>query len=269
MSRKVLEQECHSAFFQAIATSPLRLLLVNYDGVLAPRSADNRRAVPYPEIRDHLQRIMKDCHTRLIAVSGRPAHEVASLLRMQPMPEIWGGDGLERLYRDGRYECADLDVPMQALQALAECESTLRQNGLGKLIQVKLAGVSVHWQGLNDAESSDARAKTRRILRPLADVHASLRFNEFERGAELRLRSANKGDALRRLLAVTPRESPVAYLGDDSTDEDAFRVLNGRGLAVLVKPIPRFTSAQICLQSHDELIRFLNDWIRASSFERL
>jgi trehalose-phosphatase len=86
---------------------------------------------------------------------------------------------------------------------------------------------------------------------------------EFDHGVELRLRSANKGDAVRRLLQELDPNIPIAYLGDDPTDEDAFRALNGRGLTVLVGPKHRFTSAQIWLRPPDELKAFLNDWIRA------
>jgi trehalose-phosphatase len=86
---------------------------------------------------------------------------------------------------------------------------------------------------------------------------------EFEEGVEIRLRAANKGTALHSLLADLPAEVPVAYLGDDITDEDAFRVLNDRGLTVLVNAKPRFTAAQIVIKPPNELISFLNAWIRA------
>ena len=73
---------------------------------------------------------MMRCRTRLVVISGRPAHEVASFLAMQTAPEIWGNDGLERLYPDGRYECEDLNAPIDLLRALAVCESELEHKGL-------------------------------------------------------------------------------------------------------------------------------------------
>ncbi|MBU1936081.1 trehalose-phosphatase, partial [bacterium] len=53
----------------------------------------------------------------------------------------------------------------------------------------------------------------------------------------------------------------VAYLGDDLTDEDAFRVLKGKGLGVLVRPEFRPTTADLWLQPPDDLIEFLKNWI--------
>jgi trehalose 6-phosphate phosphatase len=72
---------------------------------------------------------------------------------------------------------------------------------------------------------------------------------------------ANKGIALSGLLSELDSDVPVAYLGDDSTDEDAFRVLNGRGLTALVRSQYRFTAAQIWLRPLDDLIHFLERWI--------
>jgi trehalose-phosphatase len=87
---------------------------------------------------------------------------------------------------------------------------------------------------------------------------------EFEEGVEIRLRAANKGTAVHDLLSELDPEVPVAYLGDDITDEDAFRSLNDRGLTVLVNAKPRFTAAQIVLKPPVELVSFLNAWIKAA-----
>jgi trehalose-phosphatase len=86
---------------------------------------------------------------------------------------------------------------------------------------------------------------------------------EFEEGVEIRLRAANKGTAVQGLLSELAPDVPVAYLGDDITDEDAFRVVNDRGLTILVNAKPRFTAAQMSIKPPDELIAFLNAWIKA------
>jgi trehalose-phosphatase len=238
---------------------------LDYDGTIAPFSADRRRAFPYPAIPELLQRIDAACQTRLIVVTGRPAYEVVPLLGLVPLPEIWGTYGLERLYRDATQAChryEDADVSDQVAAALAEAEASLDSAGLRDCIEVKLAGVAVHWRGLKPSEILDARTKAYRILEPLAH-QPDLVMIEFEEGVEIRLRSANKGDALRRLLSDLDADLPIAYLGDDATDEDAFRVLNGRGLTVLVKAKRKFTSAQLWLKPPEELIWFLKGWIRA------
>jgi trehalose 6-phosphate phosphatase len=123
---KVTEQKCPISFLNEVARAKERMLLTDYDGTLAPYSVDRGGALPFPGICDLLMGIMH-CRTRLIVVSGRPAHGLASLLAMQTAPEIWGNDGLERLYTDGRYKCEDMNAPIELLRALAECESKLEQ----------------------------------------------------------------------------------------------------------------------------------------------
>jgi trehalose 6-phosphate phosphatase len=259
---KVTEQKYPSSFLNEVARAKERILLTDYDGVLAPFSRDRRGAFPFPGICDLLIGMMQ-CRTRLVVISGRPAHEVASFLAMQTAPEIWGNDGLERLYPDGRYECEDLNAPIDLLRALAECESELEQKGLKSLIEVKLTAVTVHWRGLTPSEKLETRTTAYRVLQPLTLLYPRLRVVAMEEGFELRLPVPSKADAVRRLLNLTPSNAPIAYLGHGVEDEDLFRTLNGRGLTVLVRPVQRFTAAQIRLRPPDELVRFLKDWISA------
>lgn len=247
-------------FFNQLEVAPSRILLVDYDGTVAPFHADRQRAKPYPKIPEFLRCIMTTCGTRLIVVSGRPAREVPPLLGLSPAPEIWGTHGIERIDPNGQYEEV-VYVSENALGVLAEAESRLEREGLGERIEVKLAGVAIHWRGLPASEVFKIRIKAYRILEPLA-AGPELVLGEFEEGVELRLASANKGDALRALLSTLSSATPVAYLGDDMTDEDAFRVLNGRGLPVLVTPKYHRTSAHMWLRPPDELLLFLTRWIR-------
>jgi trehalose-phosphatase len=53
----------------------------------------------------------------------------------------------------------------------------------------------------------------------------------------------------------------LAYLGDDLTDEDAFRALRGRGLSVLVRDSRRETAADLWVKPPQELLQFLEKWI--------
>ncbi len=247
-------------FFQRLKTAPQRVLILDYDGTIAPFHTERHRAKPYPEIPELLRSIMQLCRTRLIVVSGRAAYEVPPLLGIHPAPEIWGTYGIEKIHPDGRYE--EVHVSEPALQVLAKAEAELDRAGLNERIEFKLAGVAVHWRGIPASEELKIRTKAYQILKPLAK-HPDLVLSEFESGVELRLLSANKGDTLRNLLAELDSDTAIAYLGDDATDEEAFRVLSGRGLTVLVGPKRRFTAAQIFIKPPDGLIRFLTQWIAA------
>src|SRR5437763_259804 len=258
VSTTAIKSNDHSWFRKEVSAAKNRILLLDYDGTVAPFSADRQRALPYPEVPALLRTVMNSCATRLIIVSGRSAHEVVTLLGFTPRPEIWGANGIERLHSDGHHE--ETRVSEAALQVLAQAEARLDRAGLGQHIEVKLAGVAVHWRGLSATEVLNIRTKTYRILEPLA-AQPDLLLAEFKEGVEIRLCCANKGNALRILLRELDDNVPVAYLGDDTSDEDAFRVLNGRGLSVLVSSKSRFTAAHTWVRPPEELTQFLIDWI--------
>jgi alpha,alpha-trehalase len=51
------------------------------------------------------------------------------------------------------------------------------------------------------------------------------------------------------------------YIGDDRTDEDAFRALEQRGVGILVSEKPRSTAASYSLEDPSEVERFLRELV--------
>lgn len=70
--------------------------------------------------------------------------------------------------------------------------------------------------------------------------------------------AATKGDAIRRVVAALPGASPMRtlYIGDDATDEDAFRALAG-GITARVGPPGVATAARYRLPDPAAVYRFL------------
>jgi trehalose 6-phosphate phosphatase len=86
---------------------------------------------------------------------------------------------------------------------------------------------------------------------------------EFDIGIEMRMPGRDKGDAVRTLLDEIGPGVPVAYLGDDATDERAFLALGSRGLSVLVRPEWRATAAALWISPPEGLREFLTRWLQA------
>jgi trehalose-phosphatase len=247
-------------FFRLVAAATRRVLLIDYDGTIAPFHADRSRAVPYSGVPVLLDRIMQTCGTRLVVLTGGSAARVPHLLGLEPHPETWGAYGLERLYSDDRYE--GVEITDKDFDALAKAESFLTDQQLGKYLEISPGGVAVHWRGLEPNLGLEIRTRAYRIINPLAAGNG-LVIADFDGGVEIRVRSASAGDAIRSVLMDSDEDTPVAYLGDDTPDEEAFRVLNGRGLTALVRPKYRFTAAEFWLRPPDDLIGFLKAWIYA------
>jgi trehalose-phosphatase len=83
----------------------------------------------------------------------------------------------------------------------------------------------------------------------------------FDGGVELRSTDRTKGTAVAEILSRGPDDAPVAYLGDDLTDEDAFVALGNQGYSILVRGEVRASSARFWLRPPEELLGFLDGWI--------
>jgi trehalose-phosphatase len=250
-------------FLERLRSARCRVLLLDYDGTLAPFTVDRDRALPYPEVPTWIARIMAR-GTRVVLISGRPAREVRVLIGIDPPPEIWGSHGLERLLPDGRYEVGPAPEHRDHLLAAA---ALLRDAGLESQTELKPGGVAVHWRGLERAKAERLAREVQQLWKPLLD-RAPLRLLEFDGGLEIRVAGPGKGDAVGAVLKESGPDAAVAYLGDDQTDEDAFRALNDKGLTALVRAQSRPTEAEVWLRPPHELLQFFQEWLHASGGEK-
>jgi len=252
-------------FFERLQTAAQRTLLLDYDGTLAPFTVDRAHAYPYGGVPELLESIISGCDTRVVFVSGRTAREIPPLLGLKSMPEVFGAHGLDHLRPDGTCEQAYISDKVQ--HALAEGEAWLEEEGLLGVAESKPGGIAVHWRGLREHEMAEVRTNAYRVLSWLSR-NTGLNLAEFDGGLELRTNIRNKGDVVRRILSESGPDTAVAYLGDDLTDEDAFRALGDAGLTVLVRERFRPTQAHIWIKPPEELIHFLDQWVRACRGER-
>lgn len=258
---KVLEHPgVFQAFLDRLAQSRDRVLVLDYDGTLAPFTVDRSAAFPYPGVPGLLAQIISG-GTRVVLISGRAVREVLMLCGVHPHPEIWGSHGFQRLKTDGSYESQPL-LPSQEA-ALLKAAQGLRQNGLEARMELKPGGVAVHWRGLEGSEVKSLKQRVLTLWNPLLGDSAPVQLQEFDGGLELRIPGIHKGKAVEAVLAESGPAAAIAYLGDDQTDEDAFRALKGKGLSVLVRRDRRESDADIWLQPPEELIGFLKKWLQA------
>jgi len=256
----VPESKTLEAFFQSVTAARQSTLLLDFDGTLAPFRVDPSKVRPWAGVASLLDEIQQADRTRLAIITGRPAPDVASQLALRNVPEIWGLHGAERLYPDGRVEQEELVGDEQEL--LAAARFAVLEARLGVRVEEKRNAVVVHWRGKPSHSIQTLRTHALKLLRPFAGS-AAMNLLEFDGGLELRA-GRHKGDAVRMILAEIPDRVPVAYLGDDATDEDAFSALAGRGLGVLVRREWRPGAATIWLRPPAQLREFLGMWLRAT-----
>jgi trehalose 6-phosphate phosphatase len=245
-------------FFDRLEAHPASGLALDYDGTLAPFCIDRNAAVPWPGVREAVQRILQNGQTRLILISGRQGEEVRSLLGVDPAPEIWGIHGRQRLYPDGRTKLAPLRASDE--QGLTEALAWLESRNYLRYTERKPGSIAVHWRGLPAEQLAILGPSVHAAFAPIAE-RSGMSLLEFDGGLELRPLEPNKGSAARTLLAELPAGSPFAFLGDDTTDEDAFLALRDtEALTVLVRRDWRPTNAREWIRPPEQLLAFLQEW---------
>lgn len=238
------------------------ILALDYDGTLAPFHEQRDRAIPPPHVQTTLASLAGESATELVIVSGRPVEEVDRLLHLQPRPELWGVHGWEHLDRDGRRE--EFALPALMLAVLDAEEARLLTQLERDRVERKSASIAVHWRGLHAehaaAIESAVRTEWERIAGP-----AGLSIRAFDGGIELRAPGRDKGSVIRALLERHGEEVPLLYIGDDDTDEDAFRALlsatNGLGVRAEDQSAP--TLARLVV--HTSMVTVILDaWLAAT-----
>jgi alpha,alpha-trehalase len=145
---------------------------------------------------------------------------------------------------------ADLDQAEAALRARLAAVA-------GALVERKRFAIAVHYRLVAERDLPA-------LERAVAEVHAAhprLRRTGGKKIHELRPGlDWDKGKAVRWLLRAPALEGPdvlAVYLGDDETDEDAFRALRADGIGVLVAEHPQRSHAHYGLRDPGEAERFL------------
>jgi trehalose-phosphatase len=245
-------------FASRIAHAPARVLMLDYDGTLAPFHVRPELASPYPEAAEALREIVAAGGTRVVIVSGRPADELPQLLGLDARPEIWGSHGWERLTPDGRRIVEEPGAAAREALAAA-AEAVRRVMPEGARLEMKLASMALHWRALSESAAAKLKQDAAAAWKSHVDGK-TLELLPFDGGLEVRAVGCNKQYAVKAILSETADDAAVAYLGDDVTDEDAFRAVKLRGLGVLVRPEFRNTEADVWLRPPGELAEFLRQW---------
>ncbi|QLA15452.1 trehalose-phosphatase [Desulfolutivibrio sulfoxidireducens] len=232
------------------------ILLLDYDGTLAPFRDRRDQAVPYPGVVETLGRLPAHGPGRFAVVSGRMGAEVADFLHPARPSEIWGCHGAERLSPGGAPRIQAM--PWQWEEALRRAFDLAAEAAPAGALEWKTVSLALHWRGMDTAEQQ-------RLARHVGSLWAELARqtglvpHAFDGGLELRPPGWDKGLAVRAMRRENPGAALV-YLGDDLTDEDAFQALGPSDIGVLVRERPRLTLARYRITPPGELLGFLRVW---------
>ncbi|HEY4258055.1 MAG TPA: trehalose-phosphatase [Candidatus Udaeobacter sp.] len=230
-------------------------VFLDYDGTLTPIARHPENAWLADSMQQTVRELAK--RTSVAILSGRDLGDVRKRVNIDAI--VYGGchgfdiAGPRGLHRQMATEfLPDLDMAEKELHDVL--------GGIpGALVERKRFSIAAHYRNVNENDAP----KVERAVSEVAARHDQLRRLDGKKVYELLPNiDWDKGKAVLWLLETLGLESrsggirPI-YIGDDATDEDAFRALEQRGIGILVSEQSQPTAAKYSLKDPAEVEYFL------------
>ncbi|MCF8085680.1 MAG: trehalose-phosphatase, partial [Desulfohalobiaceae bacterium] len=231
-------------------------LFLDYDGTLTPIVSRPEDATLSSDMHSILSYLTEKCVVAVI--SGRGLADARKLVDVKGL-YFAGSHGFEIEGPGGvRMEVEEAG---ESLPALDQAESDLRrelEKIEGSQVERKKFSIAVHYRNVDPERAPEVEACVDRVLERAGGLRKGLGKKVFELRPDIKW---DKGEAVRWLLRELELDQygvvPI-YIGDDVTDEDAFRAFLQKGITLVVGNESRPTFAKYQLGSVGEVRAFLS-----------
>jgi alpha,alpha-trehalase len=228
----------------------------DYDGTLTPIVDDPRKATLSQQMRKSLETLARSFPTAII--SGRDLADVRERVGL-PGIAYAGSHGFEILSPDGRrIVIGPSEKYVPELDEAVELLDSSLEDVPGSLIERKRFAIAVHYRQVRDSDLPRLEESIDNVVARLSGLRKTWGKKIFEIRPDVDWDKGKAVEWLRGQLELdTPDHVPV-YIGDDLTDEDAFRALRDSGVSILVSDEKELgTTASYRLQDPQDVQQFL------------
>lgn len=230
-------------------------IFLDYDGTLTPIVSHPEKALLSDSMRQAVQALAT--HASVAILSGRDLDDVRQRVNIGAIVYA-GSHGFDIAGPRGlRKEMAAEFLPRLDM---VEKELGKQLAGIaGAHVERKRFSIAAHYRNVNESDVP----KVERAVNEVAARHRELRKMDGKKVYELLPDiDWDKGKAVLWLLenlGLGRRKVRPIYIGDDRTDEDAFRAVGQCGVGILVSEQLRPTAANYSLKDPAEVERFLRE----------
>ncbi len=237
-------------------------LFLDFDGTLSPIVNHPEDAEMSDDMRKTLNELSSKIHVGII--SGRDLDDLADRVGIDSVIyagshgfRIKGPSGLNRETKDSKRLSSKFQRIYKELKDFFDKEVS------GVEIERKRYAIAIHYRNASENASGLITPKVNEILKKNPDFKKGTGKKIIEIKPDV---DWHKGKALLWILdAMNKKEDPDTlpiYIGDDLTDEDAFKTLTDKGLGILVADHGHKTAADYHLKDVDEVLLFLKILVR-------
>jgi trehalose-phosphatase len=244
---------------RVLKSKPHILLLSDYDGTLTPIVSEPSKAVMTDSFRGVLRRLSRKENFTVGVVSGRQLKDVRKLVGIRTIYYA-GNHGFEVKGPGISFDHPANRIYKRYMDSIKKRMLREAAGIKGVIVEHKGASLSIHYRLVKEKDLGRLRDIFGKACAPYLDG-GKIKVTRGKKVWEVRSPIKwDKGSAVGKIMKILrkgPRSLPM-YLGDDKTDEDAFRFLEGRdSLTVFVGPNPQNSSARYYLKSPREVKEFL------------
>lgn len=240
-------------------------LFLDFDGTLTPIVETPAKARIPKQTRQLLKALSANPGCTLTIISGRHLKDVKKKVGLKNI--IYSGNhGLEIQGANIRFEApvtSDYKIILQKIKnELGQMLSSVK----GILLEDKGLSLALHYRLVNKKKAPFVRRAFYQVARPYLQ-RGKIKTETGKKVFEVRPAAEwDKGKAVLWVLSRQKsccRAKPVlpVYIGDDVTDENAFRALKNKGLTIFVGR-PKKSCAEYYLRNTKEVSKFLK-WLNA------
>lgn len=235
-------------------------LFFDYDGTLTPIVETPEKAIIFQETQELLKKLSKNPKCKIAIISGRALKDIKGLIGLKGI--IYAGNhGLEIEGPKIKFE-AQVSPRLKSIIRHINDDLVTKVSGIkGAFVEDKGLTISVHYRLVDKEDVPLLQNIITEIINPYI-VRGKIKINPGKKVYEIKPPlNWDKGKVVLWILARQQfaqgdeKVFPI-YIGDDITDEDAFKALKDRGLTILVGE-PGASKAHYYLKNTEEVIRFL------------
>lgn len=232
------------------------LLLLDYDGTLVEIAPRPELAAPTPGLLRLLARLINRLDYAVVVVSGRTLH---NLLKLLPIPGLnyLGSHGGEGLIAGKPLNLNSGEPTLQEISEWKKQLSGLLEHVTGWWLEDKPQGFVLHYRQVPPSQE-DQLLKIIETWKARVVESGSYQVLPGKKVMEVLPSGVNKGEAIRKILLSSDFLGyfPV-YLGDDTTDESVFTMIQEQGLSFKVGDPEQPTKATHFLKNPAQVREFL------------
>jgi trehalose-phosphatase len=212
-------------------------------------------------MRQVLTLLVQHPHFQVAIMSGRTLADLQRHVDGQ-VPYLAGNHGLEIIGLQAIYCHPDARRLRPELVAMAQSLHHHLRHRASVWVEDKGLTLTVHVRGMPPASRRAVQEQVVRLVRPALETRR-LALRKGTAVVEVRPHVWwDKGEAVRWLVEYMRGERPatcppVIYIGDDETDEDAFRAVRREGLGIVVGEDWLFSAAHYAVASVEQTAQFL------------